>query len=90
MAVPVAPNRSQAWFPGRYVRLRDLHGVEVLPALPRRRHGGVRLSKTTLHGTAAELRALAVQLLDAAERVDPTPAGRRRRPASAAPLRTAA
>ncbi len=52
-----APSRSQAWFPGRYVRLRHLHGVEVMPTEPRR-HGGVQVSKTTIHGTATELRAL--------------------------------
>ncbi len=87
MTSPLAPNRSQSWFPGRYVRLRDLHGVEVLPTT--RRHGGVRLSKATLHGTAGELRALAVQLLAAAERVDPTPSARRD-PAPAVALRSAA
>jgi len=70
-------SRSQAWFPGRYVRFRHLNGVEVLPK-QRCRHGGVQVSKTTIHGTATELRALAVQLLAAAERVDPTPSVRRR------------
>jgi hypothetical protein len=59
--------RSQAWFrPGRYLPVSYVHGVEVL-AHPR---GGVRLSEGTLHGTAAELRALAVQLLRAANAVD--------------------
>jgi len=83
------PNRSQSWFPGRYVRLRDLHGIEVLPNEPQRRHGGVRLSKATLHGTAAELRALAAQLLAAAHRVDPVSSASRRS-AARARLRTAA
>lgn len=89
MKKTTAPNRSQSWFPGHYVRVRDLHGIEVLPNEPRRRHGGVRLSKSTLHGTAAELRALAVQLLAAAHRVDPIPSVSRR-PAVATPLRSAA
>jgi hypothetical protein len=69
-------NRSQAWFPGRYVPVRHVQGVEVLPCAPQRR-GGVQVAKTTIHGTAAELRALAVQMLAAAEAVEPTPANRR-------------
>jgi hypothetical protein len=65
--------RSQAWFfPGRYVPIRHFHGVEVLSQVPTRR-GGVQVAKTTIHGTAEELRSLAVQLLAAAEVVDPTP-----------------
>ncbi len=59
--------RSQAWFrPGRYVPVSYVHGLEVLEH-PR---GGVRLGDGTLHGTAAELRGLAVQLLRAAAAVD--------------------
>ena len=62
------PKRSQAWFrPGRYVPVSYMHGIEVL-SHPR---GGVRLGDGTIHGTAAELRALAVQLLRAANAVDP-------------------
>ena len=62
------PRRSQAWFrPGRYVPVSYMHGIEVL-SHPR---GGVRLGDGTIHGTAAELRALAVQLLCAANAVDP-------------------
>lgn len=58
------PKRSQAWFrPGRYVPVSYVHGLEVL-AHPR---GGVRLGDGTLHGTAAELRDLANQMLRAAE-----------------------
>jgi hypothetical protein len=61
------PRRSQAWFrPGRYVPVSYVHGLEVLSD-PR---GGVRLGDGTLHGTAAELRGLAVQLLRAANAVD--------------------
>jgi hypothetical protein len=48
----------------------------------------VQVSKTTIHGTARELRALAVQLLAAAERVDPTPSARHR-PQGATQLRAA-
>jgi hypothetical protein len=68
---PTAPRRSQAWFPGTYVPLRHYQGAEVLPEGQRR--GGVQVAKTTIHGTAAELRFLAVQLLAAAEKVDPSP-----------------
>jgi hypothetical protein len=70
---PTTAKRSQSWFlPGVFVPIRHFHGVEVLPAAPQRR-GGVQVAKTTIHGTAAELRSLAVQLLAAAESVDPTP-----------------
>jgi hypothetical protein len=60
-------NRSQAWFrPGRYVPVRrmpvpNIRGVEVLPE-PRR---GVHVGRTTIHGTAGELRELAAQILRA-------------------------
>jgi len=87
MNQPIA-NRSQAWFPGRYIRVRYIHGLEVLPEEKRSRHGGAVVGKSVVHGTARELRALAVQLLAAAERVDPTPSARRR--AEAAPQLRAA
>ena len=61
------PRRSQAWFrPGRYVPVSYVHGLEVLADS----RGGVRLGEGTLHGTAAELRGLAAQLLRAAEAVE--------------------
>ncbi len=64
------PKRSQAWFrPGRYVPVSYVHGLEVL-ADPR---GGVRLGEGTLHGTAAELRGLAVQMLRAADALEGRP-----------------
>jgi hypothetical protein len=57
------PRRSQAWFrPGRYVPVSYVHGLEVLSDS----RGGVRLRDGTLHGTAAELRVLARQMLRAA------------------------
>jgi hypothetical protein len=59
VAIPM-PRRSQAWFrPGRYVPVSYVHGLEVLADS----RGGVRLGDGTLHGTAVELRALAVQML---------------------------
>ena len=62
-----APRRSQAWFrPGRYVPVSYVHGLEVLADS----RGGVRLGEGTLHGTAAELRGLAVQMLRAAAAVE--------------------
>lgn len=71
----VARRRSQAWFPGRYVPIRHLHGAEILDQ-PR---VGVRVNRTTLTGTAAELRGLASQLMLAAYRLDQArPVGRRR------------
>jgi hypothetical protein len=65
----IPAKRSQAWFPGRYIPVRHICGIEVLP-LPR---AGVQVAKTTIHGTAPELRALAVQMLRAADRVSPQP-----------------
>jgi hypothetical protein len=63
--------RSQAWFrPGRYVPVSYVHGLEVLDG-PR---GGVRLGEGTLHGTAAELRGLAEQMLRAAAALEGSPA----------------
>jgi len=72
-------NRSQAWFPGVYVPVRGIYGIEVFP----KRRAGVHLcvSKTTIHGTATELRALAAELHRAANRVDPRPVPRDPRPA---------
>ena len=58
--------RTQAWFPGVYVPIRHLHGAEIFTE-PR---GGVRVNRTTLTGTAAELRDLASQLMLAAYRLD--------------------
>jgi hypothetical protein len=78
MTQTTAPTRSQAWFPGRYIAVRYITGLEVLREQPRRLHGGVAVSKTVIHGTARELRALAAQLLDAADRVEAEPPGRHR------------
>ena len=63
---PVPRRRSQAWFPGVYVPIRHIHGAEIFEQ-PR---GGVRVDRTTIHGTAHELRQLASQLLLAAHRMD--------------------
>ncbi|GII05476.1 hypothetical protein [Planobispora takensis] len=59
--------RSQAWFPGVYVPVRHIHGIEFASE---QRRGGVRIFRTTIHGTADELRALATQMLRAAERLE--------------------
>jgi hypothetical protein len=67
MTSPLPANRSQAWFPGRYVPVRHIAGIEIMP---RQRRTGVHVAKTTIHGTADELRSLAIQLLRAAEMVD--------------------
>ncbi|MBS2538805.1 hypothetical protein KGQ20_39270 [Catenulispora sp. NF23] len=56
--------RSRAWFPGRMFALTNLTGVEVFDP---RRIGQVHISKTTLHGTPAQLRHVAQQLLNAAQ-----------------------
>ena len=58
--------RAQAWFPGRYVPVSHIHGVEILD----RPRTGVRVDRTTIHGTADELRVLAVQMLKAANAMD--------------------
>jgi hypothetical protein len=62
--------QSRSWFPGRYVPVRVVQGLEVFP--PQRR-GCVQVSRTTLHGTAAELRALAWQMLRAADVLEDRP-----------------
>lgn len=67
-ARPVTPTRSQSWFPGLYVPVRHIRGIEIAPEMPRR--VGVRVFKTTIHGTAAELRHLATQMLAAADRLE--------------------
>lgn len=59
--------RSQAWFPGhRYIPVRLIQGVEVFP----RRRGRVRIGTTTIHGSAAQLRALAAEIERAADEAD--------------------
>lgn len=68
--------RSQAWFPGRYVPIRHIHGAEIFEE-PR---GGVQVNRTTLTGTAAELRDLAGQLMLAAYRLDQAKPVKRPRP----------
>lgn len=62
-----ARNRSQVWFrPGRHVPVRrmpvsNVLGIEVLAES----RGGVQVGRTTIHGTAGELRELAAQILRA-------------------------
>jgi hypothetical protein len=67
MRPSVHVSSSRAWFPGRYVPVRHIQGIE---AHTEQRRGCVQVAKTTIHGTAAELRSLARQLLLAAELVD--------------------
>lgn len=61
------PNRAQSWFPGVYVSIRHIQGVEFASES---RRTGVRVFRTTLHGTASELRNFAAQLLAAADRLE--------------------
>ncbi|MFI6325091.1 hypothetical protein ACIBG8_46775 [Nonomuraea sp. NPDC050556] len=61
------PNRSQHWFPGLYVPVRHIRGIEIFPS-SRRIEVGVL--KTTLHGTVDQLYALAADILDAIERAE--------------------
>lgn len=67
---PTTQTRSQAQRPGAvYVPVQRFTGVEVMA--PR---FGVQVSKHTIHGSAAELRALAAALLRAADQsVRPVP-----------------
>lgn len=60
-----AARRSGSWFQKgcRYFALRQLTGIEVLP--PQHR-ATVQVARTTLHGSPAELRHLARQLMRAA------------------------
>jgi hypothetical protein len=75
MTSVVRSNRSQAWFPGhRYVPVRFIAGVEVFA----RRRGRVRVGTTTIHGSAAQLRALAAEIVRAADEAEaPRPGGMR-------------
>jgi len=66
MSNTLPPNRTQVWFqPGRYVPVEHVRGIEVLPPASRHR-GGVRVDRTTIHGTPSALLELAAQLIRAA------------------------
>lgn len=56
--------RSRAWFPGRLVALTSLTGIEVIDT---RQRAAIQVSKTTIHGTPAQLRHFARQIMAAAE-----------------------
>jgi hypothetical protein len=61
---PNARTRSQSWTrPGIYVAVRQFSGIEVFDA----RRRGVQIGRHTIHGTAAELRVLAAQMMRAAD-----------------------
>jgi hypothetical protein len=67
---------SRAWFPGTYVPVARIEGVEVLPARSRRIEAAVSKG-TILHGTRAQLLAAAQALLNAvavADAADTQPA----------------
>lgn len=89
---PVQGKRSQAWFrPGRYVPVvrmpvSNICGVEVLAESRR----GVQVGRTTIHGTAGELRELAAQILRAAVSIEvASSASRHAPPAGTNQLRAA-
>jgi hypothetical protein len=79
-ASTAAGNRSQAWFrPGRYVPVvrmpvSNIGGIEVFAES----RGGVHVGRTTIHGTAGELRELAAQILRAVGTVEAAEAEARR------------
>ena len=56
--------RSRSWFQGRYFALANLTGAEVHDS---RTNCSVQVSKTTLHGTPAQMRQVARQLMRAAD-----------------------
>jgi len=58
--------RSQAWFPGRYIPVHLIQGVEVFD----QRRGRVRIGTTTIHGTTGQLRALAAEIMRAVDEAD--------------------
>ena len=63
-------NRVQTFLaPGRYVPVRHIAGVEVLPPVHRLE---VKVDATTIRGTAADLFALGLQIMRAAVEVDPS------------------
>ena len=67
---------SRAWFPGTYVPVARIQGVEVLPARSRRIEAAVSKG-TVFHGTRAQLIAAAQALLNAvavADAADAQPA----------------
>lgn len=60
---------SRAWFPGTYVPVARIEGVEVLPARSRRIEAAVSKG-TVFHGTRAQLIAAAKALLNAVAEAD--------------------
>ena len=60
--------RSQAWFPGRFVSLRQITGAEILSD---RHRVSVQVSKTTIHGSSAQLLAVGVRMVRAALAANP-------------------
>jgi hypothetical protein len=63
--------RSRAWFPGRLFAIGNLTGIEVFD---KSRIGAVLVSRTTLHGSPAQLRKLARALDRAADLAEATAA----------------
>ena len=67
---------SRAWFPGTYVPVSRIEGVEVLsPARHQRVEAAVSKS-TVFHGTPGQLLSAAASLLRAVGEVDPTTAAK--------------
>ena len=63
-------NRVQTFLaPGRYVPVRHIAGIEVLPLVHRLE---VKVDTTTIRGSAADLFALGRQIMRAAVEADPS------------------
>lgn len=68
-------NRVQTFLaPGRYVPVRHIAGIEVLPRVHRLE---VKVDSTTIRGTATDLFALGLQIVRAAVDADPSLIGPR-------------
>ena len=65
----MAVQSARAWFPGVYVPVTNLTGVEVLPARSRRVVATVT-NGTVFHGTRAQILAAARALLAAVAEAD--------------------
>jgi hypothetical protein len=60
--------RSQAWFPGRFISLRQITGAEILSD---RHRVSVQVSKTTIHGSSSQLLAVGMRMVRAAIAANP-------------------
>ena len=67
---------SRAWFPGTYVPVARIQGVEVLSSVRHQRVEAAVSKSTVFHGTPGQILAAAAALLRAVGEVDSTATAR--------------